>query len=121
MKYLVGVLLIALVAVGVSFELQRRSANALADEKEQAALAALATKRKAEEADTKRVEEILKLRAETQRVKAEVTRLRGQAAVAARETTSVQQAGEKLVASGTTDEIIAALTARGYHPVRCRP
>ena len=120
MKWLLAVALLALVVLGVVGEVHRRRASSLEAEKAQAALDATKRARAALEADTKGRQEIAVWRATAARHEAEVRRLRGQAAVAAREVRTVQRAGEALQATGTTDEIVAALVARGYHPERCQ-
>lgn len=121
MKYLLIAALLALVALGVAGEVQRRRSAAAEAQRDAVALEAAKTKRAALEADTRGRQEIARLKGVAARHEAEVKRLRGQAAVAAREVRTVQQAGEALQATGTTDEIMAALVARGYHPERCRP
>lgn len=119
MKWIALVLLVLLAAAGVAITLQDRALSALESEKEHAALEAATAKRKALEADTKGRQEIMRWKAAAARHQAEVKRLRTAASAAATEVKAVVKAGETLVASGTTDEILGALRARGYHPARC--
>ena len=116
-----AILVLAAVGAGAYLEGGRRAESAAAAREEQARLDAVKVKRQVEEADTKTAQEIIRLKADAQRYKAEATRLRTAAATAAKEVRTVHDVGTKLVESGSTDEIMAALRARGYHPERCRP
>ena len=115
-------LIVALVGLAVAGVLlgwaQHRLAGVEAA-REKAALEAVQGKRAALEADTKGRQEIARWKGVAARHAAEVKRLRSAAAAAAKEVRAVHKAGEALVASGTTEEIIAALKERGYHPERC--
>lgn len=121
-RSLFAVLVVLLVVLGVAWNYQRSHVATLEAEKEQAQLKAAQAERAAvAAASVKGQAEIAKWKASAARHEAEARQLRTAAAAAATEVQTVTEAGARLVASGTTDEIMAALRARGYTPRTCRP
>ena len=118
-KFFLIVALVGLAVAGVLLGWAQQRLAGVEAAREKAALEAVQGKRAVLEANTKGLKEIARWKATAARHEAEVKRLRSRAAVAAKEVRAVHKAGEALVASGTTEEILAALRARGYHPERC--
>lgn len=121
LKWAALALVILVAVLGAFYEGGRRAEHRAAERHEQARLDAARAERAALERDTRGRQEIAQWKAQAARHQAEVRRLSSAASAAARDVKAVVTAGAALQASGTTDEILAALRARGYHPERCRP
>jgi len=118
-----GIVIVILVAVaaGAYREGRQHAEQVAAEQAEKARLDAARAQRTAVEAEaSKGRQEITRWRQQAARHEAEARRLRTAAATAAKDVKAAAKAGEDLVAKGTTDEIMAAMRARGYHPERCQ-
>lgn len=120
-RWLVGGFVLLAVVVGAFYEGGRRADESAIRKVENARLGGIAQGRaegsKAQAADRVAVGT---LKREIAAHRAETARLRGVAGEYAKEVAAARVAGRKLEDTGTPDEIMAALTARGYSPVRCR-
>jgi chromosome segregation ATPase len=114
MRWLLALALIAILALSVAWEAQRRAIQRVAEESERRALESVQKAREAVSADLQGLRESRTRLQQQIAVQArEVARLRTAAATAKKEVATVREAGDRL-RSAPADEVIAEAARQGY-------